>query len=148
MIDKKEEHFKLVPATHLILIKEGKILLSRRFNTGYEDGKYSLVAGHLDGDETFLQAMIREAEEEAGISIEVNDLEVIHVMHRKCAAMERIDFFITAKRWVGELRIMEQHKCDDLRWFKLNNLPKNIVPYVEYAIDCIKHNNIYSEFGW
>jgi len=35
----KERH-KVVPASYLVLIKNGKILLQRRFNTGYEDGKY------------------------------------------------------------------------------------------------------------
>lgn len=38
------ERFKLVVAVHLILIKNGKILLLRRYNTGYEDGNYSVVA--------------------------------------------------------------------------------------------------------
>ena len=64
-----KERFKLIPTSHLILIKDNKILLSRRFNTGYEDGKYSVVAGHLDGNETFIQAMVGEAREEAGIAI-------------------------------------------------------------------------------
>jgi hypothetical protein len=34
------ERFKLVSAVHLFFIRDGKILLLRRFNTGYEDGKY------------------------------------------------------------------------------------------------------------
>jgi len=32
------ERFKLVSAVHIFLIRDGKVLLLRRFNTGYEDG--------------------------------------------------------------------------------------------------------------
>jgi 8-oxo-dGTP diphosphatase len=143
-----KERFKLVPTSHLILIKNNKILLSRRFNTGYEDGNYSVVAGHLNGNETFVHAMVREAKEEAGIEIEPKDLEVIHVMHRKCPTEERIDFFIKAKKWKGEPKIMEHDKCDDLRWFDLTNLPVNTIPYIKQAIEKIMSNIFYSEHGW
>ncbi len=142
------ERFNLIPTSHLILIKDEKILLLRRFNTGYEDGKYSVVAGHLDGNETFLQAMLRESVEEAGVSIKPENLKVVHVMHRKCANEERIDFFIEAKSWAGEPKNMEPHKCDDLSWFELDNLPENIVPYVKQAIECVRKKIIYSEHGW
>ncbi|MDZ8089199.1 MAG: NUDIX domain-containing protein [Nostoc sp. DedQUE12b] len=65
----KNNPFKLIPASYLILIKDEKILLIRRFNTGYEDGKYSVVAGLGDGNETFVQAVVREAKEEVGIDL-------------------------------------------------------------------------------
>lgn len=32
----------IIPASYLILIKKGKILLSKRKNTGYKDNEYSL----------------------------------------------------------------------------------------------------------
>ena len=70
-------------AVHLFLIKDGKILLLRRSNTGYEDGKYSVVAGHIDGDEDEKTAMIREAREEAGIEIARSNIKFAGVMHRK-----------------------------------------------------------------
>ena len=70
-------------AVHLFLIEDNKILLLRRFNTGYEDGNYSVVAGHIDGGEDVYTAMIREAKEEAGITIEPKNLEAVQVMHRK-----------------------------------------------------------------
>ncbi len=142
-----KEKFKVIPTSHLILIKDGKILLSRRFNTGYEDGNYSVVAGHWEGNETSIQAMIREAKEEANIEIKPEDLEVVHVMNRK-SGDERIDFFIQAKNWKGELRNMEPQRCDDLRWLDMNDLPKNIIPYVKQAIDCIKNKVFYSEHCW
>lgn len=77
------ERFKLVTAVHLILIEDKKILLQKRYNTGYEDGNYSIVAGHIDGNESVIKAMQREALEEAGIKIKEEDLEIVHVMHRK-----------------------------------------------------------------
>jgi 8-oxo-dGTP diphosphatase len=142
------ERFKLISAVHLFLIKDGKILLLRRFNTGYEDGNYSVPAGHLDGNEVVTEAMIREALEEACVQIKPEDLKVIHVMHRKKSDREGIDFFLTAKVWEGNIKIGEPNKCDDLSWFPLDDLPKNTVPYVRFAIQNYRDNIFYSEMGW
>ncbi len=139
------ERFKLISAVHLFLIKDNKILLLRRANTGYEDGNYSVPAGHLDGNEKATDAMNREALEEAGIT--PVDLRVVHIMHRK-SKDERIDFFLTAKDWTGDLHIAEPEKCDDLSWFPIDNLPPNIIPYVKSAIENYQNKIMYSEFGW
>jgi len=146
-----QERHKIVPASYLVLIKNGKILLQRRFNTGYEDGKYSMVAGHVDKGETFTQCLIREVKEEAGIMLSSDDLKVVHVMHRNSGTEEnneRVDVFFVAENWDGEIENKEPNKCDDLSWFDLNNLPENIIPYVKQAIDCIKDKIFYSEHGW
>lgn len=140
-----KERFKLIASVYLVLIRDNKILLSRRYNTGYFDGNYSFPAGHLDGNETLKQGMVREAKEEIGVDLEPNNLELIHVMNRKIPNDERLDFFFSAKKWLGEPKIMETDKCDDLSWFELNNLPKNIIPYIRQAIDCLLNNIIYSE---
>ena len=146
----KERH-KIVPASYLVLIKDGKILLQRRFNTGYEDGKYSMVAGHVDKGETFTQCIIREAEEESGIILNDDDLKVVHVMCRNSSTEEnneRIDVFFVVEEWDGKIENKEPNKCDDLSWFDLNSLPDNIIPYIKQAIDYIKDNIFYSEHGW
>lgn len=146
-----QERQKIVPASYLVLIKNGKILLQRRFNTGYEDGKYSMVAGHVDKGETFTQCLIREVKEEAGIMLSSDDSKVVHVMHRNSGTEEnneRVDVFFVAEKWDGEIENKEPNKCDDLSWFGLNNLPDNIIPYVKQAIDCIKNKVFYSEYGW
>lgn len=149
----KKQRFKLTPASYLVLIKDNKILLSRRCNTGYRDGNYSLVAGHLDGQETFRQAMVREAKEEAGINLNPDDLDIVHVMHRQenfthLGKQERIDIFIQPRKWTGKPKILEANKCDDMQWFPLNNLPHNTIPYVKQALKNIQNKIFYSEFGF
>jgi len=148
-----EEKHKIVPASYLVLVKGKKILLQKRYNTGYEDGKYSLAAGHVEKGETFTDAVIREVKEEIGIDLKAENLKTVHVMHRYSGPEweginERIDVFFAAEKWEGEIEIKEPDKCDDLSWFDMDNLPSNLIPYVEHAVDCIKANVFYSEYGW
>ena len=142
---------KNIPASYLTLFKDNNVLLLRRFNTGYEDGNYSMIAGHVDSGETFTQCIIREAEEEAGILLKHEDLKVAHVMHRNSDSLknnERVDVFFVVEKWEGEIINKEPHKCDDLSWFDLNSLPENVIPYIKQAIEAIKNNIYYSEYGW
>lgn len=91
--------------------------------------------------------MVREAGEEVGVIVNPENLKLVHVMHRR-SEEERVDFFFTAKSWKGIPKIMEPNKCDDLKWFSLDNLPDNMVPYVKKAIENYLNGVIYSEFGW
>jgi len=112
------------------------------------DGYYGLPAGHLDGNETAREGGAREIKEEIGIDIDPLDLEVVHIMHRKAEKDERIDFFMTTEKYTGEITNCEPEKCDDLKWFPINNLPTNIIPYIKEAIEKYKSNIFYSEWGW
>ena len=132
---------------HLLLIDKDKVLLSRRFNTGYRDGEYSVPAGHLDGRETVIVAGIREAQEEIGVKIESKDMIFSSVMHRD-EGDERVDFFINARKWSGEIVNAEPEKCDDLRWADVNALPDNTIPYVARAIQNHLNGVSFDEFGW
>lgn len=135
-------------AVHLFLLRDNEILLLRRYNTGYEDGNYSVIAGHLDGGEDVYAAMTREAKEEAGIDISRENLSIVQVMHRKKADEERIDYFFVCGKWDGGIRNMEPGKCDELRWVDINSLPHNTVDYIREAIlNYIKHIS-FSIFGW
>ena len=117
----------------LFFFRENQILLLRRFNTGFRDGEYTVPAGHLDGGESVLDAAMREAKEETGVDIAASALNFSTVMHR-IEDDERVDFFFQAATWTGEPFNAEPEKCDDLRWFDLNQLPVNTVPYVRQAL--------------
>jgi 8-oxo-dGTP diphosphatase len=142
-----QDRFKLPSAVHLFLLRDGATLLSRRFHTGYEDGCYSVIAGHLDGGEEVKAAAMREAAEEAGILVSPDDLDVVGVMHRK-SDDERIEFFLVASRWRGEITNREPDKCDDLSWHALDRLPSNMVPYVRRALDNYGAGRWFDSVGW
>ncbi|MBN2554977.1 MAG: NUDIX domain-containing protein [Anaerolineales bacterium] len=134
-------------AVHLFLVKEGKLLLLRRKNTGYMDGSLSVVAGHLGGDETVYAAAKREALEEAGIRLEEQDLAIVGVMHRR-EDDERIDWFLTASRWSGQISNAEPEKCEELVWHPLAELPPDIIPYVRRGIDNYIAGKAFESFGF
>ena len=146
------ERCRLVAAVHLFLVRGGRVLLLRRCNTGYEDGNYSVPAGHLDGDEPVTAAAAREAREEVGVAIAPGDLRVVGVMHRRAEpgrpGDERVDFFLEATRWEGEVANREPGKCDDLRWVEPEQLPPNVVPYVRRAVENRRRGLWFDEFGW
>lgn len=142
------ERFKITPAVYLILRQGGEVLLSLRKNTGWHDGEYSLPSGHLEGNETLVEAMSREAEEEIGIIVAPEDLQLVHVMHRKQPDQERIDFFFSATKWTGEPENKEPEKCGGLGWYKMSSLPTDIIPYIKRAIRKSLSGKMYSEHGW
>ena len=120
-------------AVHLILVNDcNETLMLRRFNTGFRDGEYGLVAGHVEVGESLKSAMIREAREEADITLSPETLEIIGVIP---SLLENyVSFFLSADAWVGDARNMEPDKCDDMRWFHFKELPENTVPYIRLAI--------------
>lgn len=141
------DRFKMIASSYLILVVDGNILLSRRFNTGYEDGNYSLPAGHVEEGETLTECVAREAREEIGVMVPPDHYTLVHVMHRKHMDI-RMDFFFVAQIENQRPVIREPEKCDDLRWFPLKKLPVNTIPYIRHAIECYQEKIFYSEFGW
>ena len=148
----ERERFKVPVAVHLFLVRDGRVLLLQRCNTGYEDGNYSVVAGHLDGGEAVRAAAAREAWEEAGVRLSPDDLGVVGVMHRRgtddAGTAERVDFFLETSRWLGDVTNAEPAKCDELSWFPLDHLPDNVVPYVRRALDNYRRGVWFDSFGW
>lgn len=132
---------------YLLLRKEDSVLLSLRKNTGYFDGCYGLVSGHVEDGEPLSAAMIREAKEEANLLIRPESLKVVHVMHRKTNRFN-IDVFFECANWEGDPINLEPGKCAKLNFFSLESLPENLIPYIRVALQAALEGSVYSEDGW
>ncbi|MDZ4225247.1 MAG: NUDIX domain-containing protein [Candidatus Andersenbacteria bacterium] len=145
-LNAKRNYFTVVISSYVIFEKDGKVLLARRLNTGYRDGEYSLPAGHIEEAEFATAAAVREAQEEVGVEVKLEDLEPAHIMHRHCGDHERIDFFFTTQKWMGDMVNAEPEKCDDLKWTVPDELPENTIPYIAAALERWHGGQFYSEF--
>jgi 8-oxo-dGTP diphosphatase len=144
-----KERFSMIASVYLVLKNENdEVLLLLRQNTGYKDGEYGLPAGHVDGNEELTIAMAREAKEEAGIDINPADLKLIHVMHRNKTDHERVDFFFECNTWNGKVTNTEPHKCAELGWYAMDNLPDNVIDYYKQMFDHVNEGKFYSSFDW
>lgn len=150
-----KERFLTRSAVILMLIRNTdngeEILLQKRKNTGYMDGYYDLSAsGHVEKDEPMTKALIRESKEEIGIDISEKDIELATMMHTNTPETKIIYYngFFKVTQYSGEIKVNEPTKCEEVRWFNLNELPKNILQDRLQAIKNYMDNKKYSEFGW
>lgn len=140
---------KATPAVYLFLERDGKFLIARRQNTGYQDGNYQVPAGHVEEGELPTAAMIREAKEEVDLDLTASQLELVYLCYRPKhdPTGDRVDFFFRVREWSGEVKNMEPEKCDDLRWVGLDELPTNMTPHVRDAFECMAKGTMYRELG-
>ncbi|MDO8269476.1 MAG: NUDIX domain-containing protein [Candidatus Levybacteria bacterium] len=143
-----DTRFTFRAAVFVIFERDGLVLLQRRFNTGWEDGKYSLVSGHIEEGERVVAAAVREAKEEAGVTVKEEDFQIVHVMHNKTDS-QYINFFLKTNKWKGDVINMEPDRCDDLKWFSKGSIPDNTIYFIKEFFENIKDSNdIFSEFGF
>lgn len=145
-VGSRKRRFQLVTDLHLLLIRDGKILLGKRTNTGYGDGAYHPPSGHLEERESLVEGLIRETREEIGITVEPQDAVFGHVMHN-VADGSRIAFFFAVSKWKGEPINMEPEKCSELRWFPLDQLPGEMIDYARLAIKYYGDGERFSTYG-
>lgn len=118
-------HLKLV--LYLVLRRENadgesEILLQRRQNTGYMDGKYDFSAsGHLKAGESIVDGICREVKEELGVV--VGDVEYKLLVQDVTEGYLKCVF--VADEWEGTPEIMEPDKCSELKWFRRDKLPED-----------------------
>ena len=139
---------QIVKGAFLFLLKERKILLYQRRKTSHYSGYFGVISGNVEENETYEEAIIREAKEEIGIEIKAKELETAHVMHRIDMEDESMYVFFVAKKWRNKIKNREPQKCSKLIWTPIDNLPDNTIPYVKAAIENYLKKNNFSEYKW
>jgi 8-oxo-dGTP diphosphatase len=129
-------------AVVIIPRKEGKILLFRRQNTGWEDGKYTVPSGNIDKGELPKEAALRELKEETGLIANIEDLKLVHIDFVKDSV---INFYFIIEEWIGKPKLIELNKSSDMDWFDLDNLPENIAGHGAEVLAYIRNGILYTE---
>jgi hypothetical protein len=59
----------------------------------------------------------------------------VHVMQRHEKGVDVIDYYFLVTDWVGEPRIGEPHKADDLQWVSKDEVKDNAIHFVSKALN-------------
>ncbi|MCC2316278.1 NUDIX domain-containing protein [Cellulomonas xiejunii] len=139
------ERTLLVAAAYVVLRRVGEgddeVLLQRRAGTGYMDGSWSVLAGHVDPSESVHEAAVREAAEEAGVVVPTDALRPLTAIHRfergGPQVEQRVDVFFEVTQWGGEPTLREADRASAMGWFPLHDLPDPVVPHERVVLDLL-----------
>ncbi len=130
-------------------VKDEKILLLYRANTGFANNCYGLAGGKIEPYESAQQAVIREMAEELDIIVRPQDSQLVHVMSFKGNTNgDHLVLVFAINSWQGALYNRESHKHDHLSWFWLSNLPDNLMLRHRQIIEYILQQQRYSQEGY
>lgn len=131
--------------TGVILIKNGKILLEKRGTYNgkpiLESGKWAIIGGYLDRDETTKEGVVRETREETGYKIK--NLKLLHINDnpdRPGEDNQNVAFVYIASP-ISNTSV-DTEEVLETKWFDLGKLP----PISEMAFDHMNEINIYKKY--
>lgn len=134
---------------HVILHRGGEIVLVERQNTGYCDGMLHLPSGHLEEGEPLHVAAAREAEEEVGVTVDPDHLELAAVVHHQQGpGHTRLGVFFAATRWAGEPHNAEPEEAGKVVWADPKLLPSNTIAYPAEGIRAWLDGVGFAPHGW
>lgn len=123
----------------LLIDKESKVLMQKRSNTSFAEGWWSFPGGHVEAEESIIDAVLRELHEECNIIAKPNQCLFQLTLIRKPQLGKRyINFFYLITDWKGT-PVISDGKASELRFFSPGDLPKPTLPYIEEALHLINN---------
>jgi len=145
------ERYQSIVDVHMLLRRDGKILLLRRAGDTWASGQLCLPSGHVEDGESILQAVIRETAEECGIAFAPDVVHLALSIHQRNpgTAHARIGFaFEPIGPWDGEPVNAEPHKHSELVWADPGHLPPDTVDYTAAIIKAAERGDNFALNGW
>ncbi len=136
----------LIFAVRLLVEQEGQLLFLRQ--TKKNGGRYSLIGGNVEEREFAREALAREALEEAGIHVQPEALQLVHVLHRRKLKKDQtlLVLYFKTTQFRGEPASKEPRKFKDVEWFSPHILPREISKATRHVLEAIQRGEIYSEY--
>ncbi len=92
----------------------------------------------------FKDCVLRELVEECGV--EVENIRFQYLANMKEYAPKHYCHIGMICDWKsGEPQVLEPHKCEEWKWFDINNIPENIFVSSKWAIDALKEGFIFKD---
>ena len=111
----------------ILLDKNNNVLLGKRSGDRRGSGNWSLIGGKLKKGESIEDTAQRELKEEINIDVAKEDIYTVNMSTSiDSDGTQFILIGTVVNSWNGEIENMEKDKCDELRFFPLNELPENM----------------------
>jgi 8-oxo-dGTP diphosphatase len=88
-----------------VIIRDGRVLLTRRGEGQHLAGMWEFPGGKLEAGESPEEALVRECQEECGIEVEVT--EILEVTHHRYPEKEVLLLFYRCELRTGEVRHLQ-----------------------------------------
>ncbi len=111
----------------IIIFKNNKVLVGKR-KASHGAGEYAFPGGHLEFGETIFETAKREVKEETDLDVNEFEFFSVAVELRYIISDSKLYLNLGVKAVYngGEPKAMEPDKCEEWKWFDLNNLPDKI----------------------
>lgn len=119
-MEEKRKEFRV--ACNIFVTRKNRLLLGLRKNC-FGAGSWGLIGGHLEDREKLIDCAKRELKEELGI--ENVDLKLVAVSDY-LGITQYIHIGFLLENYEGEIKLMEPEKCEEWKFFDIDNLPENI----------------------
>ena len=133
----------------ILLIRDGRILLTERAGEIYLAGHWAIPGGKVDAGEDVVAAAAREVAEEVGLTISPDRFQFIGVTHHRPPNGDaRVGFGFAVTDITDEPRNIEPDKCAQLAWFPPDQLPDPTMAYTIEIVRLYLDKEPFSLHGW
>jgi 8-oxo-dGTP diphosphatase len=115
----------------IVVDSKQRILMAQRATEQHQGGKWEFPGGKIEADETHMQALIRELQEEVGIQINQHTCELFKAVHHDYSDKQVSLYFYLVKGFSGTAKGLENQP---ILWVDAQELALMTIPDANHVI--------------